>query len=59
MTISGVKSLLNLKKNNLDDYESHGLKAEYYKLSLKEKSKSLLNKIKSIKSYGKKNTLKS
>ena len=25
MTISGVKSLLNLKKNNLDDYESHGL----------------------------------
>ena len=59
MTISGVKSLLNLKINKLDDYDSHGLKAEYYKLSLKEKSKSLLNKIKSIKSYGKKNTLKS
>ena len=59
MTITGVKSLLNLKINNLDDYDSHGLKAEYYKLSLKEKSKNLLNRIKRIKSYGKKDTLKS
>ena len=59
MTISGVKSLLNLKINKLDDYDSHGLKAEYYKLSFKEKSKNLLKKIKSIKSYGKKNTSKS
>ena len=48
MTITGVKSLLNLKINNLDDYDSHGLKAEYYKFSLKEKSKSLLNRIKRI-----------
>jgi len=59
MTIYGVKSLLNLKINKLDDYDSHSLKAEYYKLRFKEKSKNLLKKIKSIKSYGKKNTSKS
>ena len=59
MTISGVKSLLNLKINKLDDYNSHGLKAEYYKDFLKSKSKKLLNKIKKLKNYGKKNTLKS
>ena len=59
MTISGVKSLLNSKINKLDDYDSHSLKAEYYKLRFKEKSKNLLKKIKSIKSYGKKNTSKS
>ena len=28
MTISGVKSLLELKINKLDDYDSHSLKAE-------------------------------
>ena len=59
MTISGVKNVLNLNINKLDDYNSHGLKAEYYKLNFKEKSKSLLEKIKKIKNYGKKNTLKS
>ena len=56
MTISGVKSLLNLKINKLDDYDSHSLQAEYYKLSFKEKSLKLLKKIKRIKSYGKKNS---
>tara|TARA_B110000027_G_scaffold125128_1_gene142280 strand:- start:18 stop:404 length:387 start_codon:yes stop_codon:yes gene_type:complete len=59
MTISGVKSLLELKINKLDDYDSHSLKAEYYKLSFKEKSTSLLKKIKRIKNYGKKNSSKS
>ena len=59
MTISGVKSLLNSKINKLDDYDSHSLQAEYYKLSFKEKSTSLLKKIKRIKSYGKKNSSKS
>ena len=59
MTISGVKSLLNLKINKLDDYDSDSLKAEYYKLSFKEKSSNLLKKIKSIKIYGKKNSSKS
>tara|TARA_B100000795_G_C22675752_1_gene389702 strand:+ start:323 stop:709 length:387 start_codon:yes stop_codon:yes gene_type:complete len=59
MTISGVKNVLNLNINKLDDYNSHGLKAEYYKKRFKEKSSSLLQKIKKLKSYGKKNTLKS
>ncbi|MDC0433644.1 MerR family transcriptional regulator [Pelagibacteraceae bacterium] len=59
MTISGVKNLLNLNVNKLDDYNSDSLKADYYKLSLKLKSKKLLDKIKKLKSYGKKNTLKS
>jgi DNA-binding transcriptional MerR regulator len=59
MTISGVKNLLNLNVNKLDDYNSDSLKADYYKLSLKLKSKKLLDKIKKLKNYGKKNTLKS
>ena len=59
MTINGVKNLLNIKINKLDDYDSHSLKAEYYKLSFKDKSTKLLKKIKSIKSYGKKNSSKS
>jgi DNA-binding transcriptional MerR regulator len=56
MTISGVKNILNLKINKLDDYNSHGLKAEYYKNNLKKKSKSLLNKLNKLKNYGKKNS---
>ena len=31
MTISGVKNLLNLNINKLDDYNSDSLKADYYK----------------------------
>ena len=58
MTVSGVKNLLNLNINKLDDYNSDSLKADYYKLSLKVKSKKLLEKIKKIKSYGKKNAFK-
>ena len=56
MTISGVKSLLNLNTNYLDDDKSHSLKADYYKKVLKDKSIDLLEKIKKIKSYGKKNS---
>ena len=59
MTISGAKKLLNLNINKLDDYNSHSLKAEYYKKSFKNKSKLLLDKIKRLKRYGKKNTFKS
>ena len=59
MTVLGVKNLLNLNVNKLDDYNSDSLKADYYKLSLKLKSKKLLEKIKKLKNYGKKNTLKS
>jgi len=52
MTILGVKKLLNLNINKLDDYDSDGLKADYYKHYLKDKSKSLLEKIKKLKKYG-------
>ena len=56
MTISGVKNLINLNINKLDDRNTHSLNADYYKKTLKEKSKLLLEKISKIKSYGKKNT---
>ena len=56
MTISGVKNLLKLNINKLDDYNADGLKAAYIKKNLKIKSKTLLEKIKKIKSYGKKNS---
>ena len=56
MTVSGVKKLLNSNINKLDDSNSHGLKADYYKNSLKDKSQILLQKIKKLKNYGKKNS---
>jgi DNA-binding transcriptional MerR regulator len=59
MTITGVKNVLNLKINKLDGYDSDSLKAEYYKKSFKEKSITLLTKIKKLKNYGKKNSSKS
>ena len=59
MTISGAKKLLNLNINKLDDYDLDSLKAHYYKDALRNKSKNLLNKIKNLKKYGKKNTSKS
>ena len=59
MTIYGVKNLLNLNINKLDDYNSDGLKVDYYKRTIKEKSIKLLEKINKLKKYGKKNSLKS
>ena len=59
MTIKGVKNILNLNINKLDDYNPDGLKAEHYKNILKNKSTKLLEKIKRLKKYGKKNSLKS
>ena len=56
MTVSGVKNLINMDINKLDDHNDHGLKADYYKKSLKLKSKLLLKKINKIKNYGKKNS---
>ena len=56
MTISGVKNLLNLNTNYLDDDKSHSLKVDYYKKVLKDKSINLLEKIRKIKDYGKKNS---
>ena len=59
MTITGVKNVLNLKINKLDDYNSDSLKADYHKINIIKKSKKLLEKVKKIKEYGKKNSLKS
>ena len=59
LTISGVKSLLDKNANKLDDHKVYGLKTEYYKNTLKAKSKIILNKLNKIKKHGKKNTSES
>ena len=59
MTISGVKNMLKGDINKLDEHNSDSLKAEYYKDKFKVKSKSILEKIKRLKNYGKKNSPKS
>ena len=56
MTISGVKILINSNINKLDDHNNNSLKADYFKSLLKLKSRSLLEKINKLKTYGKKNT---
>ena len=59
LTIKGVKSVLNSNINKLDDYNSYGLKTVYYKKKFSEKSKYLLERVKKLKKYGKKNAHKS
>tara|TARA_A100001011_G_scaffold394900_1_gene488391 strand:+ start:147 stop:548 length:402 start_codon:yes stop_codon:yes gene_type:complete len=56
MTVNGVKNVLKSNINSLDDYDSYSLKTEYQKILIKNKSKSILEKIKKIKKHGKKNT---
>ncbi len=56
MTILGVKNLLINKGNKLDDKDNHSLKDDYFRILFKSKSRKLLDKIKKIRSYGKKNT---
>ena len=56
MTINGVKNILKNNVNSLDDYDLISLKANYQKHLIKDKSKKILEKIKNIKNYGKKNT---
>jgi len=55
-TINGVKKILNNNVNSLDDYNSIKLKTDYQKENIKLKSKKLLEKLKRLKRYGKKNT---
>ena len=59
MTILGVKQLMNININKLDDRNIHSLKAEAHRMILSAKSKEILKKIKYIKNYGKKNSSKS
>ena len=56
MTINGVKNVLKSKINTLDDYNSFSLKADYHRKIIKNKSKKILEKLKQIKKYGKKNS---
>ena len=56
MTIIGVKNILKSNINTLDDYNSFSLKADYHKRNIKDKSKKLIEKLKKIKKYGKKNS---
>ena len=56
LTLKGVKKILDSNVNKLDDYKSDSLKAQYYKLKIKNKLKKLLEKINRIKNYGKKNS---
>ena len=56
MTINGVKNVLKIKINKLDDYNLDSLKAEYYRDQIKKKTKKILHKIKRIKYHGKKNS---
>ena len=56
MTISGVKKFMKLNINKLDGSDHRSLNADYYKNNLKAKSKLILEKLKEIKSYGKKNS---
>ena len=56
LTISGVKAFLKKNTNELDYANTDSLKTEYYKISLKQKSLSLLKKISNLKIHGKKNS---
>ncbi len=56
ITIDGVKKILKKNINKLDDYNLDGLKADHYIKTFEEKSKNILDKVKRLKRYGKKNT---
>ena len=56
LTIKGVKSILNVGIKELDVSNSNSLQAVYYKKALKDKSSRILEKIKKLKKYGKKNS---
>ena len=56
MSISGVKNILKVNVNKLDDHNFRSLKDDQYKDFLKQKSEILINKLKRIKDYGKKNS---
>ena len=56
LTIAGAKKTIGSKLNKLDDNTLSSVKASYIKTNIKNKSKSLLKKIKKLKYNGKKNT---
>ena len=56
LTINGVKNILNSKINKLDDYNSNSLKNIYLKNKFRNKGEQILNRLKKLKKYGKKNS---
>ena len=58
ISIAGVKKILKTKGNKLDYNNEYSLRDHYLKTNLKNKSINLLNKIKTLKKDGKKNSLK-
>ncbi len=57
LRINGVKKILKKKIKSLDEYNSISLKTDYQKNYLKTKTNTLLQKIRKLKNYGKKNSL--
>ena len=55
LTIAGAKNLIKSNINKLDDANLSSLRTDYYKISVKTKSKKLLERINKLKNYGKKN----
>ena len=56
ISIAGVKNILGPGIKKLDDYDNSSLRNHYLKKNIKIKSSKLLEKIKRLKNYGKKNS---
>ena len=56
MTINGVKNVLKSNINKLDDYKPISLQTNYFNENIRKKSNKILEKIKKLKTYGKKNS---
>ena len=54
LTIKGAKNILKGKKN-IDETDRNNIEKDYLKISIKNRSKNILKKIKGIKTHGKKN----
>ncbi len=50
LTIKGAKKILS--KKNIDESDNYNIKKEYFKESIKTKSKNILKKLKGLKSHG-------
>ena len=59
LSIAGVKNILNSKIKKLDYDNTDGLRKLYLNQILKKKGLKIVDKIKKLKKYGKKNTSKS
>ena len=51
LTIKGAKNILKGKKI-IDETDKNNIEKDYFKMSIKKKSKNILKKIKGIKNYG-------